>query len=120
MKRYVAEEGSEEVAAWSAEAEALAKAQRMGVLTAGGFRRAIQAFAEDWPDLVHLPFTEALASRAADLAVAHGLRGYDAVPLASALLLAELVDAPVAFAVFDRTLGKAARAEGLGVLPEAR
>ena len=71
VKRYVAEEGSEEVAAWSAEAEALAtalvarvevpaalaKAQRMGVLTAGGFRRAIQAFAEDWPDLVHLPFT---------------------------------------------------------------
>ena len=134
VKRYVAEEGSEEVAAWSAEAEALAtalvarvevpaalaKAQRMGVLTAGGFRRAIQAFAEDWPDLVHLPFTEALASRAADLAVAHGLRGYDAVHLASALLLTELVDAPVAFAVFDRTLGKAAQAEGLGVLPEAR
>ena len=79
-----------------------------------------KAFAEDWPDLVHLPFTEALASRAADLAVAHGLRGYDAVHLASALLLAELVDAPVAFAVFDRTLGKAAQAEGLGVLPEAR
>ena len=89
VKRYVAEEGSEEVAAWSAEAEALAtaliarvevpaalaKARRLGVLRADEFRRAIRAFMEDWPDLVQLPLTEALAVRAADLAVAHGAQG---------------------------------------------
>ncbi|WP_022799513.1 type II toxin-antitoxin system VapC family toxin [Thermus islandicus] len=133
VKRYVAEEGSEEVEAWSAEAEALAtaliarvevpaalaKARRLGVLRADEFRRAIRAFMEDWPDLVQLPLTEALAVRAADLAVAHGLKGYDAVHLASASLLAELVDTPLAFAAFDRALRRAAQTEGLTVLPES-
>ncbi len=131
VKRYVAEEGSEEVEAWSLEAEALAttvisrvevpaalaKARRTGVLTEDGLNRALEAFTADWPDLVQLPLTEALASQAADLAVAHALRGYDAVHLASALRLAELVDAPVVFAAFDKNLGRAARTEGLEVFP---
>ena len=38
-----------------------------------------------WHDVVRIEITPALADRAGDLAEKHGLRGYDAVHLASAL-----------------------------------
>lgn len=131
VKRYVEEEGSEAVAAWLQESEtpatalitrvevaaALAKAVRMKVLNEKGSKAALAAFVEDWPNLVRVPLTEGLAARAASLAVRHGLRGYDAVHLASALLLGELVNEEVCFAAYDERLRQAARDEGLVCLP---
>jgi len=59
--------------------------------------------------------TEAIALRAAFLVAKHGLRGYDAVQLASALSLQLHLDPPqpLVFICADHDLGKAARAEGL-------
>jgi predicted nucleic acid-binding protein len=59
--------------------------------------------------------TEAVALRAAFLVAAHGLRGYDAVQLASALWLYVRLDHPEAlvFVCADNNLIEAARAEGL-------
>ncbi|MFI5266354.1 MAG: type II toxin-antitoxin system VapC family toxin [Chloroflexota bacterium] len=59
---------------------------------------------------------EALIRTAADLALRHGLRGYDAVQLASAISTA--ARGPMTLATWDRHLSRAAKAEGLSVFPE--
>ena len=62
---------------------------------------------------------EVLVSRAASLAWSHGLRGYDAAHLASALFWQEMMGAPATVASYDRQLWEAARAAGLIAWPES-
>lgn len=61
--------------------------------------------------------TEAVVLRAALLVAAHGLRGYDAVQLASALAIQVRLSDPDAlvFVSADHSLSEAARAEGLAI-----
>src|SRR5262245_33416197 len=54
----------------------------------GNSLAASTRFAGDWPDLVRVRVTEALVERAAGLAWEHGVRGDDAIQLASAVELA--------------------------------
>ena len=68
-------------------AAAFAKAVRAGLVKDDVARNAQRRFAEDWPDLARVSVTEAVAERAERLAWEHGLRGYDAVQLASAVVL---------------------------------
>lgn len=71
----------------------------------------------DWQTLTVLDFEE---ERAADLVLRYNLRGFDAVHLASALLLQERLQQPVPFSTFDNRLRNAAVAAGLQVLlPES-
>jgi predicted nucleic acid-binding protein len=63
------------------------------------------------------PINEATAQRADELACRHGIRGYDAIHLACALLYREGLGEPVSLATFDRLLRQAAQAEGFLVLP---
>ena len=132
VKRYVAERGSNEVIALTAGADAaatslvsraevaaaLARAVRLGALDGEGGRRAQLRFSREWPDLVRVPVTEALVSRAEALAWDHGLRGYDAVQLAAALTWQDAIGEDVVLATFDRQLLKAAPGAGLRVWPE--
>jgi uncharacterized protein len=99
VKRYIVERGSRETIALTAGSEmtatsivsraevsaALAKAARSGLVTDNIARSARRSFAGDWPDLVRVPVTEALVECAETLAWDQGLRGHDAVQLASAL-----------------------------------
>jgi predicted nucleic acid-binding protein len=115
VKRYVAERGSRETIALMAESDmaatsiiaraevaaAFAKAARVHLVTDDRARSAQRSFAEDWPDLVRVPITEALVERAEALAWDHGLRGYDAVQLASALTWQESVASEIVLATFD-------------------
>jgi predicted nucleic acid-binding protein len=131
IKRYVGEAGSAEVGGLIAAADALgtaaitraevpaalAKAARMRLVTRAAAGAAMRAFAADWADLVRLQLTEALAARAGALAWQHGLRGYDAVHLATALFWHEALGEPVAVATFDRQLWRGARASGLIAWP---
>jgi predicted nucleic acid-binding protein len=131
VKRYVTEQRSEETIELSTTAEvvatslvsraevaaAFAKAVRIRLLPDDEARKAQRTFAGDWPDFARLPVTEALVARAEALAWNHGLRGYDAVQLASALTWQESVGAEVVFATFDTQLWKAARQEGLNAWP---
>jgi len=80
---------------------------------------ALTAFNRDWEDMIRLQLTEALAARAAGLAWEHGLRGYDAVHLATALFWHETLDEPVTVATYDRELWKGAKRSGLVVWPSA-
>jgi predicted nucleic acid-binding protein len=131
VKRYLVERGSRETTALTAESEmiatstvsraevaaALAKAARAGLVTEDRARRAQRSFAGDWPDLVRVPVTEALVERAETLAWDHGLRGYDAVQLASALVWRESVGTEIVLATFDQQLWEAAPKAGLKAWP---
>ncbi|OGA47048.1 MAG: hypothetical protein A3F74_18985 [Betaproteobacteria bacterium RIFCSPLOWO2_12_FULL_62_58] len=133
VKRYVAEAGSVEVASLIREAQALgtavvsraevaaalAKAVRVGLVTREAALAALKAFNADWEHLVRLQFSEPLAARAGTLAWEHGLRGYDAVHLATALFWREILGEAITVATYDRELWRSARASGLVPWPAA-
>jgi predicted nucleic acid-binding protein len=131
VKRYVLEEGSAEVETAINQAEAvgtttisrvevlaaLTKAVRMRVIPETEARAAVSAFNKSWRDLVRTRITERLVKHAASLAWDHGLRGYDAVQLASGAAWQQALGRHVTFGTFDRRLSKAARKVGLLILP---
>ena len=67
-----------------------------------------------------MPVTEALVERAETLAWDHGLRGYDAVQLASALTWQESVGTEILLATFDQQLWEAAPKAGVKAWPDKR
>lgn len=133
VKRYVAETGSAEVETLIEEARAigtavvsraevaaaLAKAARVGLLTREAAMQALKAFNTDWEHLIRLQLGEPLAARAASLAWEHGLRGYDAVHLATALFWRETLGEAITVATYDRELWRGAQASGLSPWPAA-
>ncbi len=132
VKRHVDERGTRETLEFAARAEvvatslvsraevaaALAKAVRAKLLEEDEARAAQRAFAAHWADIARIPVTEALVSRAETLAWEYGLRGYDAVQLASAVLLQESLGTAVRLATFDRQLWNAAHNAGFQPWPE--
>ena len=134
IKRYVAEAGSDEVAALIGEGSAigtaiisraevvaaLTKAVRMKLLARADATSALQVFRADWENLIRLQMTEFLVSRAEALAWDHGLRGYDAVHLASAVFWQDMLGEPITVASYDRQLWGAAKTAGLIAWPKSR
>ena len=131
VKRYVTERGSEAVTALMEEAAvvatsivsraevgaALAGAVRRGILDEPDGRRARLLFGQEWPDIARIPVTERLVALADALAWEHGLRGYDAVQLASAVTWQDMVGLDVVLATFDQQLWAAAPRAGLRPWP---
>jgi uncharacterized protein len=131
VKLYISEEGSElvrdalsgsETAGTSiisrAEvAAAIAKAVRVRIIPKTSAQSALRRFSNEWTDLLRLPLSEALVTRAASLAWDHHLRGYDSVQLASALAFSEMLGRAVTMITFDRPLAQSAANTGLDVLP---
>jgi predicted nucleic acid-binding protein len=127
VKRYVAEAGSAEVGAAISQAvvtgtalvsraevaAALGKAVRVDALTQEEALAALQVFRNDWVDLVRIQLIEMVTARADLLAWDHGLRGYDAVQLASALAWQDALGEAVTLATFDRHLWTVAQSVGL-------
>ena len=132
VKRYVLELGTPEVARLIVQAEAvgssitsraetaaaLAKAYRLNVLTRGDAESAVGRFREEWPSLIRVQLTESVVIRADHVAWEYGLRGFDAVHLASALLWQEQLNREVTFVTFDRQLWQAAGANKLVPFPQ--
>ena len=132
VKRYIAEPGTSEVALAIAEARvvgtsiisraetaaALAKAIRAGTLTREAAASALQVFRSEWSTLVRIQATEMLIARADALAWELGLRGYDAVHLASALLWKDGMGQEVTVVTFDQQLWAGAERRGLTPLPD--
>lgn len=127
VKRYVAEAGSSEVAAAIGSGRllatavisraevtaALARAVRLKFVTRKAATAGLSDFEADWPDLIRLEVSEAVVARAASVAWQQGLRGYDAVHLASALHWQEALGEAVTLATYDRELWRGAQASGL-------
>jgi uncharacterized protein len=132
VKTYVAEAGSKEVGQLLSRADllatsvlsraevpaALAKAARVGWLAREAADAARQAFRAQWPALMGVQVTEALMALADTLAWDYGLRGYDAVHLASALTWQEALGEPVLLATFDKQLWSAAPKAGVAIWPD--
>ena len=128
VKLYIDEEHCELVRTWMGQAEtvctsrvafpeavaAMARRWRAGDLEEETFQAIRGALAEQWPSFAAVEIHELAA---ADLAVRHGLRGFDAIHLAAALDVLAGVGAELArFSSFDSILNRAAKAEGLVVL----
>jgi predicted nucleic acid-binding protein len=132
VKRYIVERSSRETIALTSDSDmtatsivsraevaaVFAKAVRVGVVKGEVARDAQRRFAEDWPDLARVSVTEALVERAERLAWEHGLRGCDAVQLASALTWQESVGQEIVLATFDQQLWEAAKRSGLKAWPD--
>jgi predicted nucleic acid-binding protein len=131
VKRYVAELGSPEVSAAILKAEvtgtalisraeveaALGNAVRLQALTQQEGLACLQVFRNEWPDLVRVQVTARVAAQAGNLAWDHGLRGYDAVHLASASAWQDALGERVTLATFDKHLWVAAESVGLEAYP---
>lgn len=132
IKRYIQEQGSDKLAQWIDSAvlagtatityvemsAALAKIERMKWISSDEAHSAWQAFLEDYPFLVSIEISQAVVVLAGDLAWKHGLRGYDSVHLAAALVWQEKIGESVQMATFDKELWQIAKKVGLKCLPE--
>ena len=134
VKRYVTETGSGWIRAiidpaarnpiiiaritWVEVLSALARRQREGSITSGDVARAIQTFSYDLDIQYQVAeVSTALVKTAGELVIQHPLRAYDAVQLASALMvqsdLAHTGVTPLTFLTADERLNAIAQAEGL-------
>lgn len=126
MKLVVIEDGSElaaelwgsaypaasSILAYPEGRAALAAARRLDRLGKEEHREALAVFEQLYGELVTVGVDQELAARAGEHAESLGLRGYDAVHLATAL---ELGDPEVVLVTWDRDLSRAAERVGLGV-----
>ena len=132
IKLVLDESGDAETRAWFARAEqacssvitypeatsALCRQDRERGVVKGRLGAWLETLEMSWRRCVHVPVFERSAAR---LAVTHGLRGMDAVQLASALelrtrVLTETPGADFHFMAFDRRLLEAAAREGFATL----
>jgi predicted nucleic acid-binding protein len=128
VKLYLTEAHSGDVREWSEEAEivatcrvaypemvsALTRRYRGGDLSKPDYELLLKTFTVEWAHFAVVDFDEITAGR---LAETHGLRGFDAVHLATAKQLkSSQPHISVAFSSFDSDLNKAAAAEKLTVL----
>lgn len=93
---------------------ALARLEKERRITATGFSILGEQLEANWASYWTVALTRSVARRAALLARRHGLRGYDAVQLASALELRGS-DTKIEFLSFDGRLSAGARREKLSV-----
>jgi len=127
-KVYLDEAYSDDVEGWIGAAEAaatsrvtypeiasaLARRRASGTFGAEGLRLSLDDLEKGWAKYLVVDLAERLA---AELAVRHVLRGFDAVHLAAAITLRDAVGADgLAFSSFDKRLVRAAADEGLIVL----
>lgn len=94
---------------------AFARKRREHTVSTRHYRTIVQDFDNDWETYFIVDVSETLIKRAGQLAEQHALRGYDAVHLASAVIVSEETNQPVRFACFDEKLCRAARRHGLTV-----
>jgi predicted nucleic acid-binding protein len=128
VKLYVDELHAEQVREWVAAAEIVATSRlaypetlsaftrrhRSGDFTAAEFATLVGTFTNEWHTFAALDFDEIAAG---EMVCRHGLRSFDAVHLASALLLtADQGALDLAFSSFDEQLNRAATAEGITIL----
>jgi predicted nucleic acid-binding protein len=131
VKRYFRETYSEKVASlWQdaaeiatssvAFAEAMASFYRKKREAALGdeiMRQLVDDFHKDWFGLIRIQVTDELNDYINRVLKVHPLRGFDAIHLASALILHERIPEALLFVCFDQKLAAAATAEGLETVP---
>ncbi len=95
------------------EARAALARRRQGGITEAELRHAVADLDRDAAALAVVELSAAVARSAGLLAERHGLRGFDAIHLASALAFGQLTGRAPAFLSFDEPQSAAALREGL-------
>ena len=126
VKLLISEAGSEDLTVWLDAAllassrvtfveahAAIARREREATSSRAACAMARDQFRRDWPAYTVVDVTAALSVVAADFAETFGLRGFDAVQLASAHAVQTAVPGPMSFIAFDRRLNRAAKLLGL-------
>lgn len=127
VKLYVEEENSEEVVdlvkaakvaatsiiAYAEARAAFARRFREKAFTEKAYKRLISFFNKDWKNYLTVQTTEELVLLAGNLAEKHALRGFDAIHLASAIILHDELASPITFSSSDQKLQQACRIEKL-------
>jgi predicted nucleic acid-binding protein len=98
---------------------ALTRSMRMKTLSRSSAGRKLAQFQHGWSDLMQVEVTLVVITRAANIAWDHGLRGYDSLQLASALIWQETLAEPVTLAAYDLELWDVAAKVGLHNFPPA-
>jgi len=132
VKKYIEELGSDQISEAYSRAEligtamitppemasALSRAMRRKVIDDDVASEAWNMFGKDWGTYFVVDVTQALMGRASTLVWEQGLRGYDAVHLASLLAWQEAVGLEIALATYDVELWEAAKRLNIHVIPE--
>lgn len=116
-KAYTEADGIRTTAIAHVEATAaLARMRKGRRLTPTQLKRALEDLESIWRGVFTHAVDEALLAKAAESALTHSLRAYDAVHLAGALSFAsgENLD----FACWDKELREAAKKQGFALIPE--
>jgi predicted nucleic acid-binding protein len=127
VKLYVEEDDSQKVAdlvrsskttatsmvAYSEARAAFARRFRENMFKPREYKRLISFFDEDWGNYMMVRLTKKLVYFAGDLAEKHGLRGFDAIHLSSAMILFQELATPTIFLCSDQRLQKASELEKL-------
>jgi len=130
LKRFVQEVGSDEVrdlfsqatqvvtssVAFAEGVAALARRHREGDLSTHAHEEARSAFMADYEGLWRVPVAAAVNQKVSELVLDYPLRGFDALHLASALLVREHAGRAPFFACYDKNMNRAAAAVGLQTL----
>lgn len=98
---------------------AVSSAQRAGRLSRRDAGKALTCFAEHWGEIAIVDAGRDVVAHAAQLAARRGLRGYDAVHLASALAVSDDLNDALMI-TWDERLGEASYAEGISVVRTSR
>jgi predicted nucleic acid-binding protein len=133
VKPYVEEDGSELAAAYSmkssfvatsmvayAEARsAFARAWREGVLGNREYQKVVSNFKEEWPAFYALGVSDSVLQRVDTLIDRYRLRGFDAIHLASTIVLSNRCEGEgLVVGCWDAKLWDYYRQEGFLLLPE--
>jgi uncharacterized protein len=82
------------------------------------FANVLRLFHEDWSTFIIVEVDNRMNETIHKIIADHGLRGFDAIHLASALTIGSAVADSFVFACYDERLKRAAQAEGLETLAE--
>lgn len=129
VKLYVREKGSAAVArqlgmadaaassivAYAEARAAFARLLRERPAARTRHRQRMEQLGRDWNRYAVVELTPALSHNAGELAERHGLRGFDAIHLASALWLKSTWAGELSFMAFDARLASAADSAGLTI-----
>jgi predicted nucleic acid-binding protein len=133
VKKYFEEKNSPEViAVWKSALGICTSAVAYAELLAAVYRKAsetrvdkplfesvVSTFQTDWSSFIIVEVDNRLNETIHKVIANHGLRGFDAIHLASALAIGSVVADHFLFACYDERLAQAARAEGLETLPSS-
>lgn len=131
VKRYIQDKASQDVSTWIKAADlvvtgritrvevaaAIARAGRMKLIPADETLAVLRQFRSEGESFQRLLINKSTVARGDVLAVAHNLRGYNAIHLAWVLIWQETLGVPVTLATFDSQLIEVARRVHLRYLP---